>query len=185
MTRIIRASDCYHKMLRLKNGSLWKSPIMFGNLNSEEIESLLHGQFIGRIGCHWHDTTYIVPTSYAYDGEFIYAITHEGMKTNIMRQNHQVCFEVENIPDLANWQTVICWGHFEELMNETERRKGLDILYHRKLPGVTSDTTRLTPSWPFPPVNMDEIDGVVFRIRLIKKTGKFEMQETATIYSWQ
>jgi nitroimidazol reductase NimA-like FMN-containing flavoprotein (pyridoxamine 5'-phosphate oxidase superfamily) len=169
----------------MKNRSLWKSPFMFGNLNSEEIEMLLHSQLIGRIGCHWHNTTYIVPISYAYDGEFIYAITHEGMKINIMRQNGQVCFEVENIPDLANWQTAICWGRFEELTNATERREGLDMLYNRQLPVVTSDTTRLSPSWPFRPVNIDKIDGVVFRIRLTKKTGKFEKHEEAAIYSWQ
>jgi uncharacterized protein len=158
---------------------------MFGNLKSEEIESLLHSQLIGRIGCHWDNITYIVPISYAYDGEFIYAITHEGMKINIMRQNRQVCFEVENIPDLANWQSAICFGQFEELANKTERREGLDILYQRQVPSVTSDTTRLSPSWPFRPANIDKIEGVVFRIRLTEKTGKFEKHEEASIYSWQ
>jgi uncharacterized protein len=158
---------------------------MFGNLNAEEIESLLNVQLIGRIGCHWNNTTYIVPISYAYDGEFVYAITHEGMKIDIMRQNPQVCFEVENISDLANWQTAVCWGQFMELSNETERREGLKILYNRPLPVVTSDTTRLSPSWPFRPDNLNKIEGVVFRIRLLKKTGRFEKHEEASIYSWQ
>jgi uncharacterized protein len=185
MMSIIYSPNSRHTTLWIKNGSLEKSSTMFGNLNSEEIESLLHSQLIGRIGCHLQNMTYIVPISYAYDGEFIYAITHEGMKINIMRQNLQVCFEVENIPDLANWQTAICWGQFEELPNGTERREGLDILYSRQLPVVTSDTTRLSPSWPFRPANIDKIEGVVFRIRLTKKTGKFEKHEEASIFSWQ
>ena len=156
---------------------------MFGNLNDAEVEEILRHQLIGRIGCHAENTTYIVPISYAYDGEFIYALTHEGMKINIMRQNRQVCFEVENIPDLANWQTVICWGEFEELPNRTERHHALDLLYNRPLPHLTSVTTKLSPSWPFRPDNIDNIQGVVFRIRLTKKTGRYEKNEGTLNYA--
>jgi nitroimidazol reductase NimA-like FMN-containing flavoprotein (pyridoxamine 5'-phosphate oxidase superfamily) len=158
---------------------------MFGTLNTEEIETLLHTQLIGRIGCHGDNTTYIVPISYAYDGEFVYALTREGLKINMMRQNRQVCFEVEDIPDLGNWKSVICWGVYEELPNRTERHEALLMLHNRQLPHVTSATTKLSPTWPFPPDDIDKIKGVVFRIRIGKKTGKFEKQEGAAIYSWQ
>ncbi|MEJ0105912.1 MAG: pyridoxamine 5'-phosphate oxidase family protein [Bacteroidota bacterium] len=53
---------------------------MFGSLNNNEIDELLHQQFIGRIGCHAEGVTYVVPISYAYDGEYIYGRTFEGMK---------------------------------------------------------------------------------------------------------
>lgn len=158
---------------------------MFGTLNTEEIETLLHKQLLGRIGCHIDNTTYIVPISYAYDGEFVYALTREGLKINIMRQNRQVCFEVEDIPDLGNWKTVICWGEYEELPNRAERHQALLLLHDRQLPHVTSATTKLSPTWPFRPDNIDTIKGIVFRIRLGKKTGKYEKQDNATIYSWQ
>jgi hypothetical protein len=36
---------------------------MFGRLNLEEIDELLHQQIIGRIGCHSDGVTYIVPIS--------------------------------------------------------------------------------------------------------------------------
>jgi nitroimidazol reductase NimA-like FMN-containing flavoprotein (pyridoxamine 5'-phosphate oxidase superfamily) len=157
---------------------------MFGDLNTEEIENILHNQLLGRIGCHANNTTYIVPISYAYDGEFIYALTREGMKVSMMRQNRQVCFEVENIPDLANWQSVICWGEFEELPNRTERHQGLEMLHNRHLPNLTSATTKLSPIWPFHPENIDKIKGVVFRIRLTKKTGKYEKSENASVFAW-
>ena len=158
---------------------------MFGNLNAEEIELILHKQLLGRIGCHHEHTTYIVPISYAYNGEFIYALTREGLKINMMRQNRHVCFEVEDIPDLANWKTVICWGEYEELSDKAERRLALELLHDRHLPFVTSSTTRLSPSWPFLPSNIDTIQGVVFRIRLNKKTGKYEKQDEKVISSWQ
>jgi nitroimidazol reductase NimA-like FMN-containing flavoprotein (pyridoxamine 5'-phosphate oxidase superfamily) len=158
---------------------------MFGDLDQLEIEEMLHNQILGRIGCHADNITYIVPISYAYDGEFIYAITREGMKLNIMRQNPQVCFEVEQIPDLANWKSVICWGEFEELSDQTERHRALQILHHRQVPSVTSQTTILSSSWPFMPDDTEKIKGVVFRIRLTKTTGKYEKHEYDSIYAWE
>ena len=158
---------------------------MFGTLQNEEIETMLSSQLIGRIGCNSNNTTYVVPISYAYDGEFIYSLTREGMKINIMRQNPNVCFEVEDIPNLGNWKSVICWGAYEELPNRAERHHALELLHDRHLPVITSATTKLSPTWPFKPANIDSIRGVVFRIRLYKKTGKYEKQEEAVIYSWQ
>jgi nitroimidazol reductase NimA-like FMN-containing flavoprotein (pyridoxamine 5'-phosphate oxidase superfamily) len=157
---------------------------MFGTLNNEEIEGILNSQLIGRIGCNVNNTTYVVPISYAYDGEFIYSLTKEGMKIKFMRLNPHVCFEVDHIPDLGNWKSVICWGEFEELPNRTERHHALGLLYDRQLPAITSETTKLSPSWPFRPNDIDNIQGVVFRIRLYKKTGKYEKQD-GYIHSWQ
>jgi nitroimidazol reductase NimA-like FMN-containing flavoprotein (pyridoxamine 5'-phosphate oxidase superfamily) len=158
---------------------------MFGNLNDGEIESILHGNILGRIGYHGDKTTYIVPISYAYDGEFIYALTREGLKVNIMRQNNEICFEVEDIPNMANWKTVICWGQYEELTEKAERRHALELLHDRQLPHVTSATTKLSSTWPFRPHNLESIPGVVFRIRIHKKTGRYEKQDQETIYSWE
>jgi hypothetical protein len=157
---------------------------MFGHLNQEEIESVLHSQLLGRIGCHADHTTYIVPISYAYDGENIYAHTHEGLKIDIMRKNPEVCFEVENMSSMANWKTVICWGEFEELLDNEERHEALEKLQDRILPAFPSATTRLSPSWPFHASDIDNIKGLVFRIRLTKKTGRFETDATPSFISW-
>jgi len=69
---------------------------MFGELSQNEIEDLLHQQVIGRIGCHADDTTYVVPISYAYDGQYVYGHTREGMKLNLMRKNRNICFEIDS-----------------------------------------------------------------------------------------
>jgi uncharacterized protein len=148
---------------------------MFGNLNMTEIEHLLSIGILGRIGCHANETTYIVPISYAYDGEHVYAHTHEGMKMNLMRKNPKVCFEVESMPNMANWQSIICWGEFEEITNSADRTYALEILHDRKLPLLTSATTMLNPEWPFRPNDIENIKGLLFRIKLTKKTGRFEM----------
>jgi uncharacterized protein len=175
----------FHHILQMdRTIFLPQSYFMFGELNQKEIEDLLHQQVIGRIGCYANNTTYVVPISYAYDGEYIYAHTQEGMKIRMMRQNRSICFEVDSLHDLANWQSVICWGEFEELKNEPERNLAIQKLHDRILPLVSSVTTKLSPEWPFTPTETSVIPGVIFRIRLAKKTGRFENSTVPSFLAW-
>ena len=83
---------------------------MIGILSEIQIDYFLKKELVGRIGCSANDVVYVVPISYAFDGRTIFAHTHEGMKTDVMRQNPNVCFEVDNIKDMGNWQSVIACG---------------------------------------------------------------------------
>lgn len=147
---------------------------MFGNLEKHEIEDLIHREFIGRIGCHAENVTYIVPISYAYDGEYIYGHTYEGMKLNMMRKNPEICFEVDDMNNMANWQSVIAWGTFEELKNGPGRNHAIDVLMGRVLPLIHSETMQLSPQWPFRENDPSAVDGIIFRVRLTNKTGRYE-----------
>ena len=150
---------------------------MLGKLNPAEIEEVLKQQFIGRIGCHADGITYVIPISYAYKDGYIYGRTKEGMKVTMMRKNPDICFQVDHMKNMANWQSVIGWGKFEELTGKTERDRALQYLVDRILPLISSATTHLTPEWPFPLNDISSIDGIVFRILLNKKTGRFENDE--------
>lgn len=156
---------------------------MIGHLHDNEIEKLLHQNCIGRIGCHSGNTTYVVPISYAYDGQYIYGYSHEGLKLHIMRQNPDVCFEVDSLENMANWQSAICWGRFEELENEAEKKAAISLLLNRTLPMMTSSTVKITPHWPFGPAESEHLEGVLYRIRLQKKTGRFEQSDSAYFYA--
>jgi uncharacterized protein len=147
---------------------------MIGKLTESQIEELLHAQLIGRIGCHNNGTTYIVPVSYAYDGTYVYVHSQEGMKTEFMRTNPSVCFQVDNLQDLANWQSVIAWGTYEELPDGPARSHAIDTLLKRRLPIVSSVTTHLGATWPFSSEGETKVEGIVFRIALKEKTGRFE-----------
>ena len=129
---------------------------------------------VGRLGCHAGDLTYVVPISYAYDGIYIYGYAFEGMKIDMMRKNPTVCFQADNTRNLANWQSVISWGKFEELKEGRERDEALQKLNDRVLPIISSETMHLTSQWPFPPDKTEKFKGIVFRIRLTEKTGRFE-----------
>jgi len=151
---------------------------MFGNLDNNAMEEILLGGFVGRIGCHADDITYVVPTSYAYHDSCIYCHTEEGMKTTIMRKNPKVCFEVDAMENMANWKSVIAWGEYEEITDLPGQEKALNILMDRKLPTFASKTVKLTDEWPFHPANPGDVGGIFFRIRLTEKTGRFETKDS-------
>jgi len=152
---------------------------MIGTLNIEEIEEVLYQNFVGRIGCHANGRTYIIPLSYAYDSGYIYVRSFGGLKIDIMRQNASICFEVDNMIDMSNWKSVIAWGEFEELTNNEERNKALRILMERKLPALSSKMVKLSKAWPFYEEDNDDIPGIVFRVLLVEKTGRFELNNAS------
>lgn len=156
---------------------------MFGKMTNEEIDILLKKQLIGHIGCHADGITYVVPISYVYDGTYVYAHSLKGMKIDIMRRNPKVCFQVDDTKNLANWQSAVCQGEFEELVEHDEQRDALRKLNSRALPVINSQTMQLTPEWPFDAYEDETVDGIFFRIKLIEKTGRFEQADDGHFFS--
>lgn len=150
---------------------------MFGKLNSSEIENLLYSKLIGRIGCYAEGKVYVVPMSYAYDGSCIYGHATEGLKINMMRKNPSVCFEIDDTHNLANWKSVIAWGQFEEIGHDEGKRYAIKLLEQRRVPANSSDTMHITAQWPFPADKADDVSGILFRICLLEKTGRFEKSD--------
>lgn len=145
---------------------------MIGELSTAQIEEVLTQEYIGRIGCHAQDRIYVVPVSYAYEGGSIYAHSPTGLKVDMMRENPEVCFEVEQISSLLDWRTVISWGHFEELSGE-DAVKAMRLLIQRLGPRVRSENSTEphgTPRDSAPAARMP----VLYRIRLREKTGRYE-----------
>src|SRR5688572_26624824 len=147
---------------------------MLGTLKPGDVEDFLNTQVVGRIATHADGETYIVPISYAYDGQYIYCHTNEGKKVSMMRKNPKVCFEVDELKNMGNWKSVITQGVFEELKNKEERNAAMYILLDRNLPLISSVTTHLGEQWPFQPKDISEIEGIVFRILITEKSGRFE-----------
>ncbi|MBK6390582.1 MAG: pyridoxamine 5'-phosphate oxidase family protein [Saprospiraceae bacterium] len=88
---------------------------MLGELNELQIKNVLSSQALGRMACAEGEFPYIIPVTYAYDGDFIYGQTNEGKKLDILRKNPNVCFEVDSMFDMRKWQCAIVHGKFEEL----------------------------------------------------------------------
>jgi len=148
---------------------------MIGELDETGIERVLLRETTGRIGCHAEGRTYVVPITYVYEAGSVYGNSQEGMKIRLMRRNPQVCFEVDQIEDLANWRSVIAWGRFEELQG-AEAVRAMDIWIARFAGLVLSETSH--PSFVVRRADLEtRNDGrgvVLFRIHLTEKTGRFE-----------
>ena len=155
---------------------------MLGELTEIQINNLLSSQVIGRIACSSGSRPYIVPVTYVFDGQCIYGQSREGTKLDRLRQNGEVCFEVDNTKNLANWQSVIAWGSFEELPDGNNRNEAIRILRERKLPILSSQTMQLGSQWPFVSEG-DKIDGIVFRVYLKEKTGRSERSAEASFFA--
>ena len=147
---------------------------MLGQLNEQQMNNLLASQVVGRLACTDSEQPYLVPVTYAFDGNYIYGQTNEGLKLGLLRNNPNVCFEVDTMTNMANWQSVIVRGTFEEL-KEKDAENARTILKNRVFPMMTSATidgeqheveTELDDS--------HRIKRVMYRIVINEKTGRFE-----------
>lgn len=147
---------------------------MLGKLNRSQIDNLLQSEVVGRIGCHADGKTYIVPITYVYDSEYILCHTADGMKTQMMQANRQVCFQVDKIDNMANWRSAIIWGTYEELKGEAAEEALLKLV-NRVHPLMSSETSMPThgldrPHGSFTP----DSRMVVFQIKVEEASGRFE-----------
>jgi len=148
---------------------------MLGTLNEKQIDDLLIRQVTGRIGCHADGTTYIVPVNYVYRSHNVFAHSAYGKKIEMMRKNPEVCFQVDEIRSIFNWQSVIAWGRFEELTDIAEKEQVMQSLIHRIMPMV--DRPSGHPSHGITESDYDigtSVEVIIYKIVLSKKTGRFE-----------
>jgi hypothetical protein len=140
-------------------------------MSSSEIENTLKEETVGRIGMSSQGRTYVMPVNFVYHNNAIYGYTTEGTKTDIMRHNPKVCFEVDHSESLDHWKSVMAWGNYEELQGE-EAENAIILLLRRLSPTLNlaelPATQRLTSFGP-----------VIYRIRIMEATGRIEDQQKA------
>jgi nitroimidazol reductase NimA-like FMN-containing flavoprotein (pyridoxamine 5'-phosphate oxidase superfamily) len=131
---------------------------------------------IGRLAVTDGLQPYIVPVTYCYDGKYIYGQTNDGNKLSIARKNPNVCFQVDMMSDMANWQSVLVYGKFEELKDgDIEVQKAREILFTRVFSLMTSSTIHAHEHQT--DNNLDDsnrVKTVMYRIVINSKTGRFE-----------
>ena len=148
---------------------------MLGILNNQQVESLLKRQITGRIACSNGGVPYIVPVNYVYNGKEIISHTGPGKKLEMMRKNPWVCFQVDEIQTIFNWQSVIAMGRFEEITDMDEKEQALMTLTHRIMPFAEKPANH--PSHGLAEKEEDvgaRVDLIVYKIALVSKTGRFE-----------
>ena len=94
--------------------------MLIHELTTAECEAVLRRNHIARLACSRDDHAYVVPVSFNYDGEHLYSFSTLGQKIVWMRENPNVCVEVDEIEDRFHWTTVLVFGRYEELRSPVE-----------------------------------------------------------------
>jgi hypothetical protein len=130
-------------------------------LDSDGIEAVLRRAIVGRVACCAHDgeRPYLVPIPFGYDGESVYSISGPGRKLDIMRAQPAVTFEVDEVEAEDRWRSVIADGEFEEITEPEARCRAIEVVAPRAGAGSVSP------------------DAIVYRIRLTRTTGRFEVPD--------
>ena len=125
----------------------------------------------GTLACSRADQPYVVPFFFYLDvrGNCLYSVATLGQKIDWMRGNPKVCVEVDEIVDQLNWTTVLVFGRYEELRNESrqdedERRRVHQLFEQRSawwLPGLARLASGEEHSIP-----------IVYRILIDRLTGR-------------
>jgi len=138
------------------------------------MKSILASQSLGRLACCKGGKPYIIPVTYAFDGDFIYGQTNEGLKLEVMRKNPQVCFEVDQMLDMQNWQSVIVNGKFQELSDE-DAELARELLFGHVYTLAVSSTIHLHEHGEQGTLDdSNRVKRVMYRIRIDSMTGRFE-----------
>ena len=131
-------------------------------LSPGEVDEFLRGQRIVRLGCHADGVTYVVPLIYAYDDGAVVAVTTEGRKTAMLRENPRVCVEVDeyDTDGKGSWRSVIAHGTYEELAGD-EVEAGLSLLRERfaRTAGRSAEPRPLGANVVVLRIRLDEISG--------------------------
>lgn len=131
-------------------------------LSRTEIDDFLRGQRIARLGCHSGGETYVVPLIYAYENGAVVAVTTEGRKTAMLRENPKVCVEVDeyDADGRGSWQSVIAFGTYQELAGDAIE-PALTLLRERfaRTAGRAAELRPLAPNVVLLRISLDEISG--------------------------
>jgi nitroimidazol reductase NimA-like FMN-containing flavoprotein (pyridoxamine 5'-phosphate oxidase superfamily) len=84
-------------------------------MTQEECRASLASASLGRLGCSLDNQPYVVPIYFAYEPDYVYALSTLGQKTEWMRANPKVCLEVDEIANQFQWTSVVATGRYQEL----------------------------------------------------------------------
>jgi nitroimidazol reductase NimA-like FMN-containing flavoprotein (pyridoxamine 5'-phosphate oxidase superfamily) len=95
-------------------------------LEQHECEAMLARIGFGRLACVRDGQPYIVPIYFAHQPGRLYGFATVGQKIEWMRENPNVCVQVDQISSQDDWVSVVVVGRYEELPDTPEHRHTRD-----------------------------------------------------------
>lgn len=140
--------------------------------DKKELDTILAKAAICRIGLLDKNAPYIVPLNFGYkNGCLYFHSAPEGKKIELLKNNSQVCFEVDidhgivNTGKPCNWSStyssIIGYGGASLLTDPEQKKEALHIIIDHYAPGTV---------YEFPEKNLTEV--VIIKILITEMTGK-------------
>jgi nitroimidazol reductase NimA-like FMN-containing flavoprotein (pyridoxamine 5'-phosphate oxidase superfamily) len=144
-------------------------------MTTGECRAMLAGTHVARLACAVNNQPYVVPIHLAFDGEFFYGYSTLGHKIEWMRQNPLICLEIDAVIGSRQWESVVVFGHYEELLATPEyesSRRQAERLFQTRPMWWEPATVPLGGHRPGAPI--------VFRIQLHRMTGRRAVPDAVT-----
>ena len=139
-------------------------------MSGEAAWEFLSEQQVGRLGMSLEDIPYVIPVHFVvWKESIVLHMASHGRKSEILRNNDRVCFEVDEFLGLRESEQPCGWGtYFRSVVVEGRLREIDDSeLKHR---AMTAFMDRLAPSWQMhnvPPFIWDNLTVAILEIQSI------------------
>lgn len=105
---------------------------MIRELSAEESRALLAAHHVGRIAFSVDERVDILPIHYVFDENWLYGRTSRGGKFRTLANHAWCAFEVDEVRDTFDWDSVVVKGHMElldpELGSPDAYTRGLELM---------------------------------------------------------
>lgn len=119
-------------MMTRESTAATHEPPVFRDLTPAEARALLGRHNVGRIAYSFHDRVDVQPIHYVVSGDWLYGRTSRGEKFMTLAHNPWCAFEVDEVRDLFDWDSVVVKGHLElldpELASPDAYEQGLRLM---------------------------------------------------------
>jgi nitroimidazol reductase NimA-like FMN-containing flavoprotein (pyridoxamine 5'-phosphate oxidase superfamily) len=134
-----------------------------------------------RLACARDNQPYVVPTVYAYHKSasgihYLYVVTTLGQKIQWMRANPLVCVECDEVTSYDQWVSVIAFGVYEELSDDSERLQAWELLRKDPTWCMTAWAAYAARDNPDP---AQPFSNLYYRIRINHITGRRAVPDAA------
>jgi nitroimidazol reductase NimA-like FMN-containing flavoprotein (pyridoxamine 5'-phosphate oxidase superfamily) len=155
--------------------------IAIEEMSNGQIKELLKRIGYGHLGVTRGTHPYVVPIHFAYDDPYIYIYTTEGKKTEIIRDNPEICLQVEDIRSDKDWESVIVTGEAARITGKEERERALEFILAVNPTLTPAISIRWMDSW------VRENVEVIYRImpRMLTGRATIEHADAAPEFSEQ
>ena len=136
-------------------------------MRENEISDLLGRVGYGHLACSRDDRPYVVPVHYAYDGTAVFIYTTEGLKSEIIDTNPNVCLQVEEIDENGAWRSVVVSGEAYRIVDRAERENAVTLLQKSNPQLLPALAIKWSKDW------MRKNVEVVYKIKILAESGRF------------